>query len=635
MVGSVLHQEMLLGSRRTRLYILRWVYAVLLLVQLLGIFLWRLLEWFFVINARKNADPSQALNGIPFASLVGSTFAEFYVYQQMILLLLATPAFVAGAVTDEKRRGTLQYLLTADLDTRHIVLGKLFGRIAQVGLLMLSGLPLFCLMAGFGGVEPATLVLTAVIFIAPLFALSSATLLASVLCKQTRDAVLILYVFGALGWIAVAFIGGPLDYLNPLFALSVAWAPFHDIAWNDLLFRLGMEVAAWGLIGGVCLAVAVWQLRPVYIRELESSPGKKSRFFAFQRPAIGDDPVRWRERHVESLTPTVFKVFLIFLLPLWIVPYLLIYFFTPATGGSARRLSQWPGVVLVAALTVLSSSFLLWLCLPAGTTFGGFTQALMRFDVRRLQAMLPDATKTPDWFWLQGLVVMLLFGLVVGVRCSGAVTAEREKQTWEAVLLTPMSAKQLVHSKLWGVLSAMLWFLLAYATPALLLSMVGGLGALGWTVVWLATTVVAIYFIGAAGIWASVRSKSSWRALLTTLCVGYLGGLVLYLLATPATLLVWLLFLLVLFIIDTALKTGWGLLAAGSPAMWNAWMVASCVGLAAAFFLAARLFLRWAQRWIADRDRTRHWHEEPLYRRARRPYPYPYQYPPPMYRPRY
>jgi ABC-type Na+ efflux pump permease subunit len=630
MVGSVLHQEMLLGSRRTRLYILRWVYAILLLLQVLGIVLWILLEVAVNTRARTNADPSQVFNQIPFASIVGGTFAEFYVYQQMILLLLATPAFVAGAITDEKRRGTLQYLLTADLDTRHIVLGKLFGRIAQVGLLMISGLPLFCLMAGFGGIEPATLVLTAVIFIAPLFALSSATLLASVLCKQTRDAVLVLYVFGALGWIAVAFIGGPLDYLNPLFTLSVAWGPFHDINWSDLLFRLGIEVLSWGMIGGVCLAISVWQLRPVYIRELESSPGKKSRFFAFQREPIGDDPVRWRERHVESLTPTVFKVFLIFLIPLWIVPYLLIYFFTPATGGTTRRLSQWPGVVLVAALTTLTSSFLLWLCLPPGTTFAGFTQALLHFDVRRLQAMLPDGAKTAEWFWLQGLGVMLLFSLVVGIRCSGAVTGEREKQTWEAVLLTPISARQLVHSKLWGVLSGMVWFLLAYAAPALLLSVVGGLGALAWTAVWLATTVVGIYFIGAAGIWASVRSKSSWRALLSTLGMGYLGGLVLYLLTTPAILILALLFILVLFIIDSALNTGWGLVAAGSwPAWWPVWKVASCICLAGAFFLAARFFLGWAQRWIADRDRTRHWHEEPIYRRARRPLG------PPMYRPRY
>jgi hypothetical protein len=37
----------------------------------------------------------------------------------------------------------------------------------------------------------------------------------------------------------------------------------------------------------------------------------------------------------------------------------------------------------------------------------------------------------------------------------------------------------------------------------------------------------------------------------------------------------------------------------------------------------SRLFLNWAQRWIADRERTRHWNEEPVYRRSRRRRPAP------------
>jgi hypothetical protein len=45
------------------------------------------------------------------------------------------------------------------------------------------------------------------------------------------------------------------------------------------------------------------------------------------------------------------------------------------------------------------------------------------------------------------------------------------------------------------------------------------------------------------------------------------------------------------------------------------------------FLVASRLFLGWAQRWIADRERTRHWYDEPVYRRARRM--------PPVYERRY
>ena len=128
---------------------------------------------------------------------------------------------------------------------------------------------------------------------------------------------------------------------------------------------------------------------------------------------------------------------------------------------------------------------------------------------------------------------MLLAGVVIGIRCSGAITGERERQTWEAVLLTPLSAKQLVHGKLWGVMGACYWYLLAYAVPAVLLSALGGIGSLGWTVLWLAVTVLAMYFMGAAGLWCSARSKTSWRSLLGTMALGYVGGFVLYGVAVP------------------------------------------------------------------------------------------------------
>ena len=161
-----------------------------------------------------------------------------------------------------------------------------------------------------------------------------------------------------------------------------------------------------------------------------------------------------------------------------------------------------------------------------------------------------------DGFLLQGLVVMLLGSFVVGIRCSGAVTGERERQTWEAVLLTPLSAKQLVHGKLWGVMAACYWYLLAYAVPAVLLSALGGGGSLGWTVLWLAVTVLAMYFMGAAGLWCSVRSKTSWRSLLGTMALGYLGGLLLYLITSPFVGLLALLVILMLWLVDSWLKTG-------------------------------------------------------------------------------
>src|SRR5262245_35899422 len=133
MVGAVLHQEWLLGSRRHRLYVLRWLYAA----WLIALVFYGFIRYENEENQRRhvrwvntNMSSSVAQSSAP--EVIGQWFAETFVAQQMILLVLVTPAFVAGAVTDEKRRGTLQYLLTADLEARHIVLGKLLARVAQV-----------------------------------------------------------------------------------------------------------------------------------------------------------------------------------------------------------------------------------------------------------------------------------------------------------------------------------------------------------------------------------------------------------------------------------------------------------------------------------------------------------------------
>ncbi len=293
MVGAVFHQEMLLGDRRGRLHVLRWVYVGWLVLQVL--FLW--FGFLYLQMQHKAAlalysfnpaaEPAAPDNPASAPGVVGDwlvrgsdagllerLFFPGFVRGQMLMLLLATPAFVAGAVADEKRRGTLQYLLTADLDARHLILGKMFGRVAQVGLLALAGLPVFALMAGFCGVGPIAVVVGVLVLLGPMFALSAATILASVLCRQASDAVLAMYFFSLIGCVVVGLVGGPLRWLDPTAAAEAASASGGATAWGEIGLRLAVEAAAWGLFGCGCLLVAVRRLRPVYIRELEGPPGK-------------------------------------------------------------------------------------------------------------------------------------------------------------------------------------------------------------------------------------------------------------------------------------------------------------------------------------------------------------------------
>ena len=138
---------------------------------------------------------------------------------------------------------------------------------------------------------------------------------------------------------------------------------------------------------------------------------------------------------------------------------------------------------------------------------------------------------TEEFVW-RSVWVLLIAGLVVGIRCSGAVTGERERKTWEALLLTPMEVLPLIRGKFWGILGATTPYLVAFAVPALAFTFLGGGGA-GFDGAFLVVTWLGMAYVGAAGIWCSVRSKSSWRSLLFTLVLAYVGGSILYCVASP------------------------------------------------------------------------------------------------------
>src|SRR5437660_7095273 len=210
MVGPVLAQELLLGSRRSRQQIFRRIFTGWLMAQFLFLY------FRYLINA--NVIGHQMLGArlnIHATTEFATSFASTLIYQQLILLLLATPAFTAGAITDEKASGTLQYLLAADLTSGEIILGKLLGRVAQVTVLALATLPVLCFIGIFGGLNLVLVLSLVLVTITPMFTLGSASLLASVWSKQTRDAVLGVYVVGAAGYFLLWYLGwlAPFDPL--------------------------------------------------------------------------------------------------------------------------------------------------------------------------------------------------------------------------------------------------------------------------------------------------------------------------------------------------------------------------------------------------------------------------------------
>jgi ABC-type transport system involved in multi-copper enzyme maturation permease subunit len=610
MLRPLLHQEMLLGGRRSRPYLLRWILAAWLVIQVTG-YLGATTSLRWVTSNSQWGKPAI------FADSARS-YVELFVWQLFIILTLVTPALAAGAISDEKSRGTLQYLLTADLLPWEIVVGKLLGRTYQVLLLALTGLPLACFFGVFAGLDLLGLAALAASVLLFVFFLASASVLASVVCRHTRDAVLGLYAVLLLGGIALAALRSWLEnmtatpssgsqpvlpvvaalaaFLNALNPFAV-WSPGWIYAGGSAQLRhVVFPLLAWAGVGGLCLLLASWRLRPAYLRQLQGWPKKPRRWWHARRAAVSDRPVRWKERHVEGIAPLALL----------------------------RGLPRWLGMALVFLATTISSGSILLDHLPATETATTLLRRLMSGDLAGLWDIVLNLRPAEEAFFSQGVIVMLLAGVVIGIRCSGAITGERERQTWEALLLTPLETRELIRDKVWGIVGASYPYLAAYALPALALAALGGMGAACWTLLWLAVTWLALFYVGAAGLWCSVRSRGSWRSLLGTLALTYLGGFALYCVTSMLAGIVAMLLFLILFLLETLLGDSLAprVVPRLSGITSNGYAVAFCITLAGIFILLAWTLLRSAEYRVSILERTKHWKNEPrrpgrLVRRAR------------------
>jgi ABC-type transport system involved in multi-copper enzyme maturation permease subunit len=128
------------------------------------------------------------------------------------------------------------------------------------------------------------------------------------------------------------------------------------------------------------------------------------------------------------------------------------------------------------------------------------------------------------WFRFAGSSVACLTLLVIGVRASTSITSERERDTFDALISTPLSGEGILLAKVAGSLTSMrpAWFW--FGSMLLLALCTGGLHPLAVPIIVLAWLVYAL-FVTMLGLAYSMFFKSSiWSALFTVLTTLVLGG---------------------------------------------------------------------------------------------------------------
>jgi ABC-type transport system involved in multi-copper enzyme maturation permease subunit len=387
-------------------------------------------------------------------------YSTFLLEFQLGLVVVMVPALTASCLGQEKERGTLFALFGTQLTSRQILGGKLLGRLVPIIPLILATVPVLVFVTTWTGrgLTPLFLALAQEVVIA--FALGAACLLFGIWIRRAVDATMASYLFLGLAYVVIrwfteslagAFWFDPLMNLATLLAGGSPWVfVFHLTVWY-FMGLLGLRLG-WG------------RLRKVCVEQRDKRPPR--RLWAF-RPPIGANPFRWRECYVIGLAP---------------MPIL-------------RVVPRW-----VAVLGVFTFSAAVT-CIIANSIARGFLTKVfeLRFaDAFRL--LWGRKQDISDYVSLMGVIFIVLANILVGVRCGTSVAEERRRNTWDDLLLTAQSFREITNGKMWGVLQATLPYIVAYALPVFFLASVGGPGTLLLAAMWIILPCTIVYIAARSGI---------------------------------------------------------------------------------------------------------------------------------------
>src|SRR6516162_4934055 len=140
LLGPIFAREWLTVPRQSRHYVMRSAYLGLLWV--LG-----LTAWQAMIGWNQTATLGDTAR-------FGLRLFQIYGLVQLILVSFFAALSAASAVAQEKDRRTFVLILLTDLRNYEIVLGKLFGSLLQIVLLLVGSIPVFALLMILGGLHP-------------------------------------------------------------------------------------------------------------------------------------------------------------------------------------------------------------------------------------------------------------------------------------------------------------------------------------------------------------------------------------------------------------------------------------------------------------------------------------------------
>jgi len=384
---------------------------------------------------------------------------------QLFLMSFIAPIFCAGAITQEKDTNTLHILLTTPLTNAQIVLGSLFSRLFFVWALLLAGLPIFCITMIYGGVTTTEIFQSFGLAACTGLVTGSLAIMISFLKIGTRRTIfaffagIAIYLLGIWALATTSYGQLPEAPLSTSWAMRMSWlAPLHPFL--ALLVVTGQTPApapahvhhygwpAWWLLAyphyGYMLLTTLASLVMVIISLVFVRAGARE----------GESTLVSRARD----------------------------FFVQASGGERRRRLRrvWHNPIAWREAATRASaggrSLLRWVFILGGTLAGILLAIAHYGSWAPLSVTNPQTAR--DWLvalvWIELAVILL----VVTNTAATTLTREKESQTIELLLVTPLTSQYIIAGMLRGLVSFALP-LIAVPTITLGAFALGGLVTIG------------------------------------------------------------------------------------------------------------------------------------------------------------
>lgn len=502
--GPVLFYDLVRTARRSRHAAARMLYGGFLLGTLLAVFLlgvtYHHVGLTELFSAKASLPPGESAQ-------FAEGFFYFFMFAQMVTVLILTPAYVAGGIAEEKDRQTLDVLFSTDLRGREIIAGMVLARLGNLVLVLLTGLPVLSILQFLGGVDPDLVLLSYGFLGLTILGLTGLSVVNSLYARKTRQAVVRTYLW-ALGYLVLSGLSWLL--LHP--SLGLATFPSTEewkspvtledfVGWGsagnpaavavltlfdvrrgsrlDTLLPDALAQYAWfhGLLALGCCTWSALRLRAVVLADAISDTDAAGRRRAasghkgialLRPPAVGARPMMWKELWIDAGTHR------------GLIGWLL--------GGVVLAAVFWPAVQLMYFYGTV------W---PAGP-----------------EARLTDLLSL--WVRGVGMVLGCLMLLQVAVHAAGGISGERDKQTLDGLLATPLTNRQLLFAKWLGAVLSPRGMGLVLALVAAGGTLMGALHPLA-APCYLAVWFVLAGMLASLGLCFSVAYRTAHRAAFWTL----------------------------------------------------------------------------------------------------------------------